>query len=72
MAIHTDDKDNFSARKTMVLFIKTLEHSGIDRYSQELAKRMAVHTIHSRRYLSVKESFRLLQELRKLRKGSLM
>ena len=49
----------------MAVFVTTVESSGIDRYSQELAKRMAVPTIASRRYLSLKDSLQLLYRLRK-------
>lgn len=48
----------------MVLFIATVEDSGIDRYSQELSKRVGVPTIESRRYLCLKDSLRLLRRVR--------
>jgi glycosyltransferase involved in cell wall biosynthesis len=46
------------------MFITTVEDSGIDRYSQELSKRIGVPTVESRRYLSLKESLRLLRRVR--------
>ncbi|MEI9476424.1 MAG: glycosyltransferase family 1 protein [Deltaproteobacteria bacterium] len=48
----------------MVMFIGTLEDSGIDRYSQELSKRIGVPTVETHRYLSLKESLRLLRKVR--------
>jgi glycosyltransferase involved in cell wall biosynthesis len=39
--------------------IVTLEQSGMDKYSQELARRLPVRTIESRRYLSFWQAFRL-------------
>lgn len=49
----------------MMLLVATLESSGIDRYSQELAKRIGVPTIESRRYLSLKDSLQLVHRLRR-------
>ena len=46
------------------MFVVTVEHSGVDRYSHELAKRMGVPTLESRRYLSLRESFHLLRRIR--------
>lgn len=48
----------------MVLLVTTAENSGIDRYSQELAKRVGVPTVESRRYLSLKDSLHLIRRLR--------
>ena len=39
--------------------IVTLEQSGMDKYSQELARRLPFRTIESRRYLSLRQSLRL-------------
>ncbi|MEE8575971.1 MAG: glycosyltransferase family 1 protein [candidate division Zixibacteria bacterium] len=39
--------------------IVTLEQSGMDKYSQELARRLPVRTIESRRYLSFRQVLRL-------------
>ena len=43
----------------MPLLIVTTEKSGVDRYSQEIAQRLDVRTIESRRYLSLIEAYRL-------------
>lgn len=43
----------------MPVLIVTTEKSGLDKYSQELAKRLEVKTIESRRYLSFIEGYRL-------------
>ena len=43
----------------MPLLIVTTEKSGVDRYSQEIAQRLDVRTIESRRYLSLTEAYRL-------------
>jgi len=43
------------------VIIVTNEKSGIDRYSQEIAKRLNVRTIETRRYLSLLEAYRLLR-----------
>ena len=43
----------------MAVLIVTTEKSGIDKYSQELAKRLDVKKIETRRYLSLAEGFRL-------------
>lgn len=48
----------------MIALVTTLESSGIDRYSRELAKRMGIPTVETRRYLSLKGSLRLLNKLR--------
>ena len=48
----------------MMLLVATVESSGIDRYSQELAKRTGVPTVESRRYLSLKDSLQLIHRLR--------
>lgn len=50
----------------MIVFVTTLETSGIDRYSRELAKRIRVPTIETRRYLSLKDSFILVHNLRNI------
>ena len=44
--------------------VTTLESSGIDRYSKELAKRIDIPLIETRRYLTLKDSLRLLNNLR--------
>jgi len=41
------------------LLIVTTEKSGLDKYSQEIAKRLDVKKVESRRYLSLKEAYRL-------------
>jgi len=43
----------------MAVLIVTAENAGIDKYSQELAKRLDVTKIESRRYLSSLEAYRL-------------
>ena len=43
----------------MITLIVTKEKSGIDKYSQELAKRIDIKKIETRRYLSLKEAYRL-------------
>ena len=43
----------------MPLLIVTTEKSGVDRYSQEIARRLDVRTIESRRYLSLIEAYQL-------------
>ncbi len=43
----------------MTILIVTTEKSGIDRYSQEIAKRLDVKKVESRRYLSLLETYRL-------------
>jgi len=43
----------------VVVLIVTSEKSGIDRYSQEIAKRIDVSQIETRRYLSLKEGYQL-------------
>ncbi|HEX78030.1 MAG TPA: glycosyltransferase family 4 protein [Dehalococcoidia bacterium] len=48
----------------MAVLVTTVEKSGIDRYSQELAKRIAVPTVETRRYLSIPEVYSLLHRLR--------
>lgn len=47
----------------MAVFVTTDEGSGIDRYSQEIGKRMGVPTVPSRRYLSLQDSVDLLRSL---------
>jgi len=43
----------------VTVLIVTSEKSGVDKYSQELAKRLDVKKIESRRYLSLTEAYRL-------------
>ncbi len=43
----------------MVVLIVTNENSGVDRYSQEIAKRLGIKKIKTRRYLSLVEAYRL-------------
>ena len=43
----------------MPLLIVTTEKSGVDKYSQEIAQRLDVRTIESRRYLSLIEAYQL-------------
>ncbi len=43
----------------MPILIVTTEKAGIDRYSQEIAKRLDIKTIETRRYLSLVEAYRL-------------
>jgi len=45
------------------VLIVTTEKSGIDRYSQELAKRLDVKTIETQRYLSLIKAFRLFKKV---------
>ena len=47
----------------MVVLVTTTEGSGIDRYSQELAKRLPVPTIETRRYRSLKDTLQLAGKL---------
>ena len=48
----------------MPVLIVTSEKSGLDRYSQEIARRLDVKTVESRRYLSLKEAYRLSRVIR--------
>ena len=50
-----------------VFLIVTTEKGGLDRYSQELAKRLPVRRIESRRYLRTWEHFRLARLLSSLK-----
>lgn len=43
----------------MPVLIVTTEKSGVDKYSQEIAKRLDVRKVESRRYLSLTEAYRL-------------
>ena len=43
----------------MALLVVTTEKSGVDKYSQELARRLDVKTVESRRYLSLIEGYQL-------------
>jgi glycosyltransferase involved in cell wall biosynthesis len=45
----------------MAILIVTTEKSGIDKYSQELAKRIDIETIETRRYVSPLEGYRLVR-----------
>ena len=46
-------------REKKLVLIVTIEKSGLDKYGQEIAKRLNVKKIESRRYLSLIESYRL-------------
>jgi len=48
----------------MATLVVTTEKSGVDRYSRELAERLDIKTIETRRYLRVKESYRLASQIR--------
>jgi len=48
----------------MPVLIVTREKSGVDKYSQEIAKRLDVKKVESRRYLSLIEAYQLLQLIR--------
>lgn len=50
----------------MAVFVTTLERSGIDRYSQELAKRLGVATLETPRYRSFKDTLNLFHALAKV------
>ena len=43
----------------MPLLVVTTEKSGVDKYSQEIARRLDVKTVESRRYLSLIEAYQL-------------
>ena len=47
----------------MITLIVTSEKSGIDKYSQEIAKRIDVRKIETRRYLSLKGAYRLARTI---------
>jgi len=47
-----------------VVLIVTSEESGLDRYSQEIAKRLDVKKITTRRYLSPTEAYKLARSIR--------
>ncbi len=47
-----------------VILIVTIENSGVDRYSQEVAKRLEVEKIETLRYLSLIEAYRLSKAIR--------
>ncbi len=49
----------------MVVLIVTNEKSGLDKYSQEIAKRLNVKKVESRRYLSLIEAYRLSRLVRR-------
>jgi len=48
----------------MPVLIVTTEKSGLDRYSQEIARRLDVKKVESRRYLSLIEAYRLSRLIR--------
>ena len=48
----------------MLVLVVTSEESGVDKYSQELAKRLDVKKIESRRYLSLLEAYKLARSIR--------
>ncbi|MFC1861452.1 glycosyltransferase family 4 protein [Chloroflexota bacterium] len=48
----------------MTVLIVTNEKCGMDRYSQEIAKRLDVQTITARRYLSLADTFKLVRCIR--------
>ena len=48
----------------MVVLIVTSEEFGVDKYSQEIAKRLDVKKITTRRYLSPAEAYRLARSIR--------
>ncbi|HEY82577.1 MAG TPA: glycosyltransferase family 4 protein [Dehalococcoidia bacterium] len=50
----------------MPILIVTTEKSGLDKYSQEIARRLKVRKIESRRYLSLLESYRLSRMIQRL------
>jgi len=49
----------------VLVLIVTTEKSGVDRYSQEIAKRLEVKKIESQRYLSLIEAYRLSRLVRR-------
>lgn len=51
--------------KAMPVIIVTSEKSGVDRYSQEIAKRLDARKIESRRYLSLREAYQLSKLIRR-------
>ena len=50
--------------KAMPVLIVTNEKSGVDKYSQEIAKRLNVKIVESKRYLSLIEAYRLSRLIR--------
>ncbi len=48
----------------MVVLVVTSEQSGLDRYSQEIAKRLDVKKITTRRYLSPAQAYKLARSIR--------
>ncbi len=48
----------------MPVLIVTTEQYGMDRYSQELAKRLDVKKVTTRRYLSLAEAYKLARSIR--------
>ena len=50
--------------KAMAVLIVTNEKSGVDKYSQEIAKRLNVKIVESKRYLSLIEAYRLSRLIR--------
>lgn len=47
-----------------VVIIETSEESGLDKYSQEIAKRLDVKKIGTRRYLSLAQAYKLVRYIR--------
>ncbi len=56
-------RDGIGDTEVTVLIVTT-EQSGLDRYSQELAKRLDVKKITTRRYLSLVEAYKLARSIR--------
>jgi len=52
-------------QEAMPVLIVTKEKSGVDKYSQELARRLDVKKVESRRYLSLAEAYRLSRLIRR-------
>jgi len=50
--------------KTMPVLIVTREKSGVDKYSQEIAKRLDIKKITTRRYLSLVGAYKLARSIR--------
>ena len=49
----------------MIVLFVTNEKAGVDRYSQEIAKRLDVKKVESRRYLSLIEAYQLSRSIRR-------
>ncbi len=56
-------------KKLPLSLVVSTEHSGIDRYSQELAKRLPVSLIHTTRYAPMRQHLRLGWNLMRARQG---